>query len=287
MIANTVHRNVQFEKRISLRDMQETFVNVIAEGTSCSRFEAQVIGGKAQEIFRLGPYGDDSVMQPGQMIWHGILAHEPPGKPLLECQRRTIRLTVHRLDEDREVKKLYGASAKRGQQIMRMCEEAFEQETLLTQEDLGVLLDCDPRTIRNDQKRYQTRYNILIPTRGYKCDIGPGITHRAKTIELFIQGREAVEIARQLQHSLKAVERYIDSYCRIVYCQRQLHDTLKTAMVIGVSVALVNKCLDIHQSHCLKPLYKERLEDIERRGATYWETQDSKKKPGRTEGRKP
>lgn len=287
MITNTVMRNVQFEKRISLRDAQETFVNVIAEGTSCSRFEAQVIGGKAQEIFRLGPYGDDSVMQPGQMIWQAIAAHEPPGKPLSECEYRTIRLTVHRLDEDREVKNQYGSSAKRGQQIMRMCEEAFEQDALLTQEDLATLLDCDVRTVRGDQKHYQTQYNILIPTRGNKCDIGPGITHRAKTIELFIQGKEAIEIARQLQHSLKAVERYIDSYCRIVYCQRQLHDTLKTAMVIGVSVALVNKCLDIHQLHCLKPLYKERLEDIERRGAAYWEAQDSKKKSGLNAGRTP
>lgn len=142
------------------------------------------------------------------------------------------------------------------------------------------------RTIRNDQKHYQEKHGILISTRGNKCDIGPGITHRARVIELFIQGKEAIEIARQLKHSLKAVERYIDSYCRIVYCQRQLRDTLKTAMVIGVSVALVNKCLEMHQANCLKPQYKERLEDIERRGAAYWEAQDSKKKPGRNEGRR-
>jgi hypothetical protein len=58
---------------------------------------------------------------------------------------------------------------------MRMCEEAFEQDALLTQEDLATLLDCDVRTIRDDQKHYQTQYNILIPTRGNKCDIGQGI----------------------------------------------------------------------------------------------------------------
>jgi hypothetical protein len=287
MIENTVTRNGQFEKRVLLRDAQETFVNVISEGTSCSRFEAQVIGAKAQEIFRIGPYGDDSALQPGQMIWRAIAAHEPPGKPLEECEYRTARLTVHRLDEDREVKAHYGNSAKRGQQVARMCEEAFEQGTLLTQEDLATLLDCDTRTIRDDQKRYQEQHDILISTRGNKRDIGPGVTHREKAITLFIEGKESIEIARQLQHSLKAVERHVDSYCRIVFCQRQLRDTLKTAMVVGASVALVNKCLDIHRDRALSPRYKERLGDIERRGSAFWDAQDGKKKLGPSEGRKP
>jgi hypothetical protein len=287
MIINTVMRQDQQEKRLALRDAGETFINVISEGTGCSRFEAQVINAKAQEIFHLGPYGDDATMQPGQMVWRAIAAHEPPGKPLRECVYRNIRLTVHRLEEDREVKNQYGNSAKRGQQMARMCEEAFEQDALLTQEDLATLLDCDVRTIRADQQNYQTQYGILLATRGNKCDIGPGVTHREKTIALFIEGKEAVDIARQLQHSLKAVERYIDSYCRIVYCQRQLRDTMKTAMVVGTSTALVKKCLEIHNARVLIPLYKERLEDIERRGAAYWEAQDSKKKPGPTAGRRP
>jgi len=104
MIENTVSRNCQFENRISFRDSSETFVNIIANGTGCSPFEAEVIANKAHEVFRLGPYGDDSTLQPGQMIWRAIDANEPPGKPLSECVFKTIRLTVHSMIEDREVK---------------------------------------------------------------------------------------------------------------------------------------------------------------------------------------
>lgn len=285
MIENTVARNCQFEKRISLRDSSETFANLISTGTSCSKFEAGVIAEKAHEVFRLGPYGDDSTLQPGQMIWKAIDALEPPGKPLSECIFKTIRLTVHLLGEDREVKNRYGASAKRGQQIMRMCTEAFEQETLLTQEDLAELLDCDARTIRNDQQCFQKQYDVLVPTRGNKCDIGPGMTHREKVIKQFIEGAEALNIARNLQHSLKAVERYISSFCRIVYCQQQLRNSLKTAMVVGCSVHQVNTCLDIHREHCTKSRYKEILEKVERVGSAFWEAQDGKKKSGQTNGR--
>lgn len=286
MITNTVARNDEFEKRVSLRNSQETFKNVIVEGTSVSKFEADIISEKALEVFRLGPYGDDSTMQPGQMIWKAIDASEPPGKPLSACQFRVIRLTVHRQDEDREVKARYGAAAKRGQQILRMCEEAFEQGALLTQEDLAVILDCDVRTIRGDQQRYQKEHGVLIPTRGNKCDIGPGMTHREKAIRLFIEGKEAVEIARDLQHSLKAVERYINSYCRIVYCQQQLRDSFKTALVVGVSSAQVGKCLELHEANCRRRLYRERLAAIERVGSMFWEAHDAKKKPGPNSGRR-
>ena len=152
---------------------------------------------------------------------------------------------------------------------------------------MATLLDCDTRTIRDDQKRYQEQYGVLISTRGNKRDIGPGVTHREKVIALFLDGKEAIEIARQLKHSLKAVERYIDSYCRIIFCQKRLRDSLKTAMVVGVSVSLVDKCLNIHQERVLKPRYKERLADIERRGSAFWEAQDAKKKPGPIKRRKP
>lgn len=287
MITNTVARNDEFEKRVSLRNSQETFKNVIVEGTSVSRFEADIISEKALEVFRLGAYGDDSTLQPGQMIWKAIDASEPPGKPLTACKYKTIRLTVHRQDEDREVKLKHGAAGKRGQQISRMTEEAFEQGTLLTQEDLALILDCDVRTIRGDQQRYQKEHGILIPTRGNKCDIGPGMTHREKAIRLFIEGREAVEIARDMQHSLKAVERYINSYCRVVYCQQQLRDSLKTALVVGVSIAQVNRCLELHEANCRRRFYRERLAAIERVGSAFWEMHDAKKKPGPSSGRKP
>lgn len=286
MISNTVSRNDEFDKRLSLRNSQETFKNVIVEGTSVSRFEADVISEKALEVFRLGAYGDDSTLQPGQMIWRAIEAAEPPGKPLAECKFKTIRLTVHRQDEDQEVKRAHGPGAKRGQQMMRMAEEAFEQGALLTQEDLATILDSDVRTIRSDQKRYQEKYDILIPTRGNKRDIGPGMTHREKAIRLFIEGQEAVEIARNMQHSLKAVERYISSYCRIVYCQQQLRDSLKTALAVGVSIAQVNKCPELHEANCRRRLYRDRLATIERVGSMFRDANDAKKKPGPTGGRK-
>lgn len=215
----------------------------IVDGTSCSVFEAGVIAQKAQEVFGLGEYCQDRTLQPGQMIWQAILSTEPAGKLLDKCQFKQIHLTVHKIEEDNETCQAYGRSALRAQQIMRMATEAIDQEVLLTHEDLAIILDCDVKTIGRDIREYQKRYGIMIPTRGTKLDIGPGVTHREKAVELFIEGKDGVAIARELKHSLKAVERYTQTFCRVVHCQAQLKDNLKTALVVGVTVALVNKYL--------------------------------------------
>ena len=286
MILNTEIRNYQAEERLRHRCSVSTLINVISEGTNCSRFEAELITKKAEEIFRLGEYSEGRVLQPGQMIWQAIDASEPAGKPLEKCKFKRIVLTVHRISEDREVKSSYGMSGKRGQQILRMTSEAYDQGTLLTIEDLATLLDCNEKTIRNDIKRLQERLEIVVPTRGNKCDIGPGITHRERVIEKFIMGSDPVEISRDMNHSLKAVERYIHTFCRVVYCQREVRNSLKTALIVGVSTALVSTCLDLRDRFQKTKVWRERISEIERLGTQYWESIDSKKKAGQLNGRK-
>ena len=93
MILNTEIRNYQAEERLRHRCSVSTLINVISEGTNCSRFEAELITKKAEEIFRLGEYSEGRVLQPGQMIWQAIDASEPAGKPLEKCKFKRIVLT--------------------------------------------------------------------------------------------------------------------------------------------------------------------------------------------------
>lgn len=280
MIYNTATRNYQADSRLEMRSSSQAFSNLIEAGTNCSNFESRIITDHALEHFRIGQHSVDAPLQPGQMIWQAILANEPPGKKLSKCIFKRIVLTVHDLDSDRKVHRDYNASVKRGQQVLRMTQEAFDQETLLTVEDLAELLDCNERTIREDIKSYQQEHGIVVPTRGNKCDIGPGITHREKIIELYIKGDDPVAIARQMKHSLKAVESYIQSFCRIVYCQQQVNDIFETALITGRSTALVKRCLEIRDRYKSLSEYKNNVEKIESLGSKFWVAEDGKKKVG-------
>ncbi len=280
MINNTATRNYQADSRLEMRSSSQAFTNLITAGTNCSQFESRIITDHALEHFKIGQHSVNAALQPGQMIWQAISANEPPGKKLSKCIFNRIVLTVHDLDSDRQVHREHNASVKRAQQILRMTQEAYDQDTLLTVEDLGELLDCNERTIRNDIKKHQKEHGIIVPTRGNKCDIGPGITHREKIVELYIKGNDTVYIARQMKHSLKAVESYTQSFCRILFCQNQVNDVFQTALLTGRSVSLVNRCLDIRDKYKAKEEFKSRVNDIEELGSKFWVAQDCKKKHG-------
>jgi hypothetical protein len=141
MIKTYHDRAEESSKRLQLRSACGTFTNIIADGTNCSRFEAQIITEKAQEIFQPGQHSEHNTYQTGQMKWRAICEHEPPGKKLSECTYKSIVLTVHNIEEDAETMREYSRAAKRGQQILRMTHEALDQGTLLTLEDLGCILD--------------------------------------------------------------------------------------------------------------------------------------------------
>lgn len=276
MIQNYNHQKELMQARLDIKTCETMFINIINQGTSCSPFESQIIARKAKEVYCIGEYSEGRILQPGQMVWLAVSANEPAGKAMEDCQMKRIIITY--IDSgDEKVHKLYGLSAKRKVQILRLTTEAKDQETYLTQEDLSKILGSDVRTIRRDIYELK-KQNIIVPTRGQQKDIGPTITHREKAVKLFLEGKEPLEIANAIKHTLHAVERYVDTFARVVFCQRQVHNTLQTALVIGISVSQVNTYLSIKEEYIKKQEYEERLEEIETKGKVYWDNIDFKKK---------
>jgi len=272
----------QLERRLRLKSAEETFAQIITSGTNCSPMEALIIVEKAKEVFAVGEHAEGNVLLDGQEVFFAVAAEAPPGVPIQQCAKRRVVLTHISRAEDLEALHEFGASAKRQQQILRMAGEAQQQRAYLSQEDLALLLDCDVRTIRADVRRLQQR-GLTVATRGTARDIGPGVTHKRKAVELWLSGKETPDVARDLHHSLKAVERYVHTFCRVVYAQRQLRNVLKTAMVVGISVAGARGYLDLHGDLMSKDeFYRNRLEEVLRIGGEYWQAADGKKRPSPT-----
>jgi len=276
MINNYEHQKELMQARFDIKTCETMLANIINEGTSCSPFESHVIVDKAKEVFCIGEHAEGRTLDIGQLVWHAVSSREPAGKPLDKCQMKRVVLTYIDQKGDIEVYREYGLGARRKAQILRMTTEAMDQDVLLTQEDLSHILGSDVKTIRNDIKKLKDE-GITVPTRGQQKDIGPGITHREKAIRLFLENKEPVEIGKAIKHSLRAVERYIDTFCRVVYCHSKMENQLQTALTVGVSVCLVNKYLEVEKEFSCKKEYKERLEAIKKRGKAYWDASDFKK----------
>ena len=235
MIVTQELKKDQMYRRLQLKSAEEAFTTEIVSGTNCSHFESAIIVRKAKEAFRIGEFAEGRVLQDGQAVFHAVSEKAPSGVPIERCVKLRVVLSHVYRREDIETQKGHGTGAKRRQQIVRMSVEAQEQGALLTQEYLALLLDSDVRTIRSDIEKLRAQQGVLVPTRGTVRDIGPGVTHKHKAVQLWLSGKEALEVARRLSHSLTAVERYIQTFCRVVYAQRKMRNMLKTAMVVGIS----------------------------------------------------
>jgi len=279
MIIPQAVRRDQHQARLALKSAEAAFETQIVKGTNCSPFEAGIITEKAKEVFGIGEHAEGRVLLDGQMVFFAVASDAAPGQAIEACKKVRIVLTHLDRDDDLEVQKKHGASHKRRQQMMRMAVEAQEQGALLTQEDLALILDCDVRTIRKDIQAARGM-GITIPTRGTVRDIGPGISHKRRAIELWLSGKEALEVARHLNHSLRAVERYIQTFCRVVYAQREMRHILKTALVVGISVAASTTYWELHCDLVkADKAYQARLDEILSIGQVHWNVADGKKNP--------
>jgi hypothetical protein len=271
---------------MALKTAGAAFAGQIVRGTNCSEFESEIIVEKAMEVFGLGQWEEPRVLQDGQIVFYAVTADARPGSAIDDCPKLRLVLTLIQRGADLVARRAYGASAMRRQQIIRIATEAREQGGLLTQEDLAMLLNCDVRTIRRDIQELRTQ-GMTVPTRGTIRDIGPGVSHRIKAVQLWLSGNEPLEVARKLNHALSSVERYIQTFCRVVYAQRRMRNILKTAMVVGISRASAQSYWHLHWDLIDKdPFYRERIDEVLEVGQEYWVALDGKKSRSRMHAHK-
>jgi len=225
-------------QRLHRKTQDARLARIAVEGTGMSRWEADVLVDLVNEVYFAEP--EDRPLQSGQMRYVCVAATEGAGRPIEECAMQSVVLTL--LDrEDHAIAEQMKAAGLRRHRIQRLTEEAREQGGLLSQEDLAQLLCCDVRTIRRDIKQLRERYEIIIATRGQQKDIGPTVSHKGVAIRHWLAGDEPLEVARRINHSLHAVERYIQHFSRVVFLCRRRFAPLQIALTIGISSAAVKR----------------------------------------------
>ena len=160
--------------------------------------------------------------------------------------------------------------------MLRITEEAKEQGGLLSQEDLKQILMCDVRTIRRDIAALRIS-GIVVATRGQQKDIGPGVTHRGQAIKWWLEGKEPVEVARQIKHSVAAVENYLEKFKRVSYLCGKGFKLHEIALTVGISTAASRTFMDIHYEFRGKSFFQQRMAEINLEGSQFYFAEGEKK----------
>lgn len=259
MIMLSENREAQRDLRLTLKTQDQTLMRQAMEGAGLTRWEAEVLPRVVEEIYFHG--GLNRPWKDGQIRYQCVDITAGAGRMLSACPLVPTALTVIDIQKDREVLREHGAVALRRSKLVRIAEEAREQGGVLTQEDLGVLLSCDERTVRRDIKDLRTQ-GIHVPTRGFVQDIGPTVSHKAQAIRHWLEGKEPVSVARAINHSLAAVERYLDDFKRVSLLAMKGLDTTATARAANMSPTLVATYQAMYQEAKEKSQYKYRFKEL-------------------------
>jgi len=273
MVKGTADRKASQDARLRQKTQEHQLQRLAIQGAGLTPWEADVLVRTVQEVFFGEP--TDRPLPSGKMRYSCVAATEGAGKPLDECQMTTVVLTLL-AEEDLEAA---GPCRLRQRKVLRLAAEAREQGGLLSQEDLARLLSCDVRTIRRDVRELREGRGISVATRGQQKDMGPGVTHRDLAVRLWLEGKEPLEVARHIDHSLRAVERYIGHFCRVIFLLWKRLNTFQIALAVGISVVSVQRYIDLYHKVHRTARYRHRLEEVEIVAGPYYEAEDQKKGP--------
>jgi hypothetical protein len=248
--------------RLDAKTLDSMFRRRIEEGANCPPFVSQAILSIVKEVFGLNPDDPDHQLGLGQIKLLVVDASEHAGKPLEQCQKVTVQLTLDDAQEDFRVRLEHGVDGLRRARILRVTAEARDQNGLLSYEDLAFrLFNCGVRTIVRDVNALRQR-GVQVPSRGQQQNIGPSQTHRVQAVRLYLTGMEANEIARRLYHTLGSIENYVTTFARVAFLAGKGYGDDEIAFVMRRSsplVAAYRKLLDEFRN---KPATQRRLAEI-------------------------
>lgn len=171
------------------------------------------------------------------------------GKPLSEQDMVRVILSLDDGIEDLEVLKTQGSVALRQKKILRLTDEAYEQGGLLTQDDLGRLLQVSSRTIRSDISELTADGNT-IHTRGFDHDIGRGVSHKTRIVDLYLSGYAYASIMRKTRHSAHSIKRYVSTFGRLLLLLSHNITALpELSRLLNQSERLSKEYLELYEKH--------------------------------------
>lgn len=141
-------------------------------------------------------------------------------------------------------RKLKARRAFNQARFVRWCFEAYQQGGVLTLLDLSFLSGMSENYVSQLLREYESEQGKIVPTRGTVHDIGASVTHKAEVIRRWLRHESPAQIARTMEHSQEAVDRYIGDFQKVrLLAQKFPPDELPT--LTGLSPSVVKQYLDL------------------------------------------
>lgn len=185
-------------------------------------------------------------LKPGKILWFVADKESYPGRGKTYKDTKMVPVVLTMVEEDDFLAMKGGKtfSQIRNHRIIKWFYEARQQGGLMAHIDASMLSGFEESLTSKIVRDYQVRTGDIVPTRGNVHDIGPGMTHKAKVIELYLKRYLTPDIARITNHSREAVDRYIRGF-EIVRMLKEKFNEKHIPVLAQMSKPLVKQYLEL------------------------------------------
>jgi len=181
----------------------------------------------------------------GEVAYEAVSSDEPAGRHIRLTRKKTVKLKLMDLNTDLDALANFGLAGLRRHRLERVTREAYDQEALLSYEDLAMILTTSPSTVKRDVY-YLKQQGKFIITRGAKLDMGPGVSHKTTIIDLYFKGYTFTDIELKTNHSEMSVKRYLADFIQVATLYQQKFSVNQIRLISQKSDRLVREYCQLY-----------------------------------------
>jgi hypothetical protein len=133
--------------------------------------------------------------------------------------------------------------------IARIIKQAYQQGGILSTRDAALITLRDPSNVSKIRLCYEKEHNAVLPHTGVLHDMGSSISHKTTILnKIIIQKKDPATVAREYNHSQRAVDHYLKDYNRVKTVFEQNQDIHYINQVTGISQHVIKQYILIIQN---------------------------------------
>lgn len=180
----------------------------------------------------------------GQLVWNALDKTTRADSP--KRKYKTVILDLVTTQDIELFKKEVPISEIKGNVIARLIKQTYVQGGVLSTRDLSLILAQCATVISRMRAKYEKGHNIILPHTGVLHDMGSTITHKAIIVYKHIIEKKSPDVvARETNHSQKAVDHYLKDYYRVKMLHIENKDVDYINLATKISKNVVNQYINI------------------------------------------
>lgn len=183
-------------------------------------------------------------LKPGQLLWIALDKNSRGDSPL----RKYVPVVLSIVTEDDILQLENGTlpSVIAKNTIARIIKEAYQQGGILSSRDVALITLRNLSRISQLRVSYEEEHQVILPHTGALHDMGSTVTHKAAIInKVVIQKKDPSIVAKETNHSQRAVDRYLKDYHRVKTVFEHNQDTRYVHHVTGIAQHVVKQYINI------------------------------------------